>query len=461
MPFRWFGRLLPLALAGYLFFDRSFAYLHVPGTPLFIGEIVLAVGCIEAVRGRRLLMAQVRQSLVLRMIALFVFIGAVRLLFADLAVYRIDAVRDSALWYYALFTFLVITLLQARPGWLDDVRLAYERALPVFLLWAPVAVVLERVQPLRVTVPDSIISVTSFRPGNIGVHVALALAYLWLVTPRSSFLQQYRGALTALGLAGVLVVGTQNRAGLLAATLGLGVAWLLSPLRTRFTVTAGAALLLLVTLPTLLGVSVKVSGRDLSVAQIAQNASSIVMGSRAEGSLGDNVEWRQRLWSLAVDDLFDSGRAPLGFGYGPNIAARYSFSNPDQETALRNPHNSHLSILVRMGIIGAMAWLLLWIAWVIPVTCALLRSSLARGPTPLRLWAWSATGILSILLNAFFDPTLEGPQVGIWLWTLVAVGVHQRRRCDEATRRRTGPPAVVRARRPSATHLQGRAVTPG
>ena len=32
---------LILVLAGYLFFDRAFAWLHIPGTPLFIGEAVL------------------------------------------------------------------------------------------------------------------------------------------------------------------------------------------------------------------------------------------------------------------------------------------------------------------------------------------------------------------------------------------------------------------------------------
>jgi len=35
---------LLLLLAGYLLFDRAFAWLHVPGTPLFIGELVLMSG---------------------------------------------------------------------------------------------------------------------------------------------------------------------------------------------------------------------------------------------------------------------------------------------------------------------------------------------------------------------------------------------------------------------------------
>jgi hypothetical protein len=30
-------------------------------------------------------------------------------------------------------------------------------------------------------------------------------------------------------------------------------------------------------------------------------------------------------------------------------------------------------------------------------------------------------GVSAILINAYFDPTLESPQVAIWLWTLVGV----------------------------------------
>ena len=43
-PLVFFSRLLGPLLAGYLLFDKAFAYVHLPGTPLYIGEIVLVVG---------------------------------------------------------------------------------------------------------------------------------------------------------------------------------------------------------------------------------------------------------------------------------------------------------------------------------------------------------------------------------------------------------------------------------
>ena len=38
--------ILPVGLAGYLFFDRAFAHLHIPGTPVFVAEPVLALGLV-------------------------------------------------------------------------------------------------------------------------------------------------------------------------------------------------------------------------------------------------------------------------------------------------------------------------------------------------------------------------------------------------------------------------------
>jgi hypothetical protein len=34
-----------------------------------------------------------------------------------------------------------------------------------------------------------------------------------------------------------------------------------------------------------------------------------------------------------------------------------------------------------------------------------------------------AVGVTAILANAYFDPTLESPQVAIWLWSLAGLGL--------------------------------------
>src|SRR5690242_15610071 len=46
---RWVGLLLAPVLVGYAFLDRGFAYIHIPGIPIFAGEVVVLVGLVAAV----------------------------------------------------------------------------------------------------------------------------------------------------------------------------------------------------------------------------------------------------------------------------------------------------------------------------------------------------------------------------------------------------------------------------
>ena len=36
---------------------------------------------------------------------------------------------------------------------------------------------------------------------------------------------------------------------------------------------------------------------------------------------------------------------------------------------------------------------------------------------------WLIISVVAILVNAIFDPTLEGPQVGWWLWGFLGFGI--------------------------------------
>jgi sulfite exporter TauE/SafE len=36
--------------------------------------------------------------------------------------------------------------------------------------------------------------------------------------------------------------------------------------------------------------------------------------------------------------------------------------------------------------------------------------------------AWLVASAAMVLINAIFDPTLEGPQVAVWLWLIFGLG---------------------------------------
>jgi O-antigen ligase len=112
----------------------------------------------------------------------------------------------------------------------------------------------------------------------------------------------------------------------------------------------------------------------------------------------------------------------VGLGFGLNIAKSVGLEEQGS-VPLRSPHNSHLDIYARMGAIGLALWIAFWGLW-----CAALLKARSRFRSVGRrletgLAEVAIVGAVAILINAYFDPTLESPQVAVWLWTIVGIGI--------------------------------------
>lgn len=417
---------LLLLLGGYMFFGRPFAYIHVPGIPVYIGEIVLGIGLYQALgtlSGTRWLLVR---SPILRTFGLLLALTLVRLA-VDLPVYGLDAVRDSALLYYALNAMLVATIIRRDRTVIDFWFSWYDRVLPFYLCYAPLSVVLQRsFAGSAPVVPDSATSILDVKAGDVATFCALAIAYLWLrPAPQGSFLARHSTALTTVGFVGILVAGTQNRGGLLTATLVLGIALCLSARRTSIVFKGALALaaVLVLALALDLRVSLGSARRELSVAQLGDNLASVMNPgapeAQDEDALAGTVQWRTDFWADILEENAFGERAITGVGFGVNLAERYDLAARSGEQALRNAHNSHLSVLARLGLPGIALWLLAWAALAVEWTKAYRRLGASANHAWLLLWVGAA--LPGLLFNAIFDPTLEGPQIAFWLWALVGI----------------------------------------
>jgi hypothetical protein len=426
--FVWFTPALGLLLGGYLFFNKTFAYLHVPGTPVFVGEIVLAIGVVEVLLApfpwRRLLAA----SSVLKIIVLFMAVCLVRFL-TDFPTYGLDAIRDSSIAYYAAFAFLVAAAAVREPAFVPRLLGWYGRVLPAFLLWAPIAVVLSDVTALsKVVVPGTATGINTFKAGDYSVQIAMGVGYLWLGGSRAHGGRRPSRsrviALSLIGLVGLLVCGTQTRGGFLAGIVVLAVVMAYLPSGRRRHLAFSVAGGLVVTIMVVLLLDLRLAGRDreFSLHELATNMSSVVQRDKSE-ELRGTVEWRQELWDRVRTNLVSSGAWVTGLGFGPGLGERFGVSRGDEVQPLRNVHNSHLTIFARAGVLGVGLWALLWLAW-----CHHLNRWIRRRPGGVRdpdgaIGAWLLAGGLGFLVNAYFDPSLEGPQACIWVYVLLGVGV--------------------------------------
>ncbi len=409
-------------IAGYLFFDRGFAWLHVPGTPLFVGESVIIAGVVTLMMVSTQLGRIVRSSGSLQFLVGYMAWGAVLLAIA-LPRWGLDALRDSALWYYGIVALFVAILVISRPQRVVEWPQLFGRAIPALLLWYPMVTLVQDLFPSSPLVPDSQVPLTAHRAGNMAVLAALAIAYLWIVDrDHELFTTQQRAALTALGIFVILLNGVQNRGGLVAAAVAfLLLAVVTQRVRLDIFVISTGIITLLVSFALVFDLKIDLLGsRDFSVDQLLRNVVTVVDSEAAGGSQSGTVRWRLRIWSDVVEDV--TAEKPLtGFGPGPDLGRRYDITQAF-DIRLRNPHNSHIGVLGRMGWVGVMLWVGVWVSWALEM--ALLRRRLTRAgrPREARLAGWLIVFAVPILVNAIFDPTLEGPQVAVVLWAFFGLG---------------------------------------
>jgi O-antigen ligase len=165
-------------------------------------------------------------------------------------------------------------------------------------------------------------------------------------------------------------------------------------------------------------------GRAFSVSQLYANVASIA-GVQQAGNQNGTAAGRELLWSQILQKQASDDRAVDGYGFGPNLAymAGGAMAAGNSSEPLRSPHNSHLDVLARLGLIGLFLWIALWVAWywrLITGCRRLARAGLhnRRGVAVLCLMVNTAT-----LVSSFFDPQLEGAQAAVLVWVAFGVGL--------------------------------------
>jgi hypothetical protein len=419
----WLAAALPPVLIGYALFDRAFAYIHVPGTPIFPGEIIMLLCLTAALVGTGIIGLGIKRIAITKLILVLAMWGAVCTV-PYITRYGINAIRDAALWYYALLAVPVAALVVSDPDIVHRWVAGARRFVPWLLLYCPFAVQLNKAADSGAGpfIPGSSISVWDHRVGNIAVTATMALAFVWLVP---GFSRRRRTVLVGLATLVILMVATQNRGGLVAAATGLLLIWLFTARRLRLLGVMVATITLLAVFGWASNVHIQgEQGRGISIKQLITNIESLNSGNDANagGNLQSNVQFRQQLWSQVIALAENNHALVTGLGFGRNIAADLGFA-PNAAGFLRSPHNSHLDILARMGIIGAALWITLWTAWYAVVLRARWRLKAMGRYFDAAVIEVCIVGATSLLVNAYFDPTLEGPQVAIWLWTIVGLTV--------------------------------------
>ncbi|HYZ41655.1 MAG TPA: O-antigen ligase family protein, partial [Stellaceae bacterium] len=164
--------------------------------------------------------------------------------------------------------------------------------------------------------------------------------------------------------------------------------------------------------------------RPISTRQIVDNVLSIA-GQGGEQSEGTK-EWRLEWWKMIIANTIFGPDFWTGRGFGLNIALADGFSNWTSRSLgppLRSPHNVQMTILARAGVPGLTLWFGFIVSWLGMVMHAM-RAARRRGHTEWAgLFLFLGCYVASIIINASFDPVLEGPMQGVWFWSLIGFGI--------------------------------------
>jgi O-antigen ligase len=423
------GRMFLIAmgatLAGYAMLGRGFAYLGVP--PLFVGEVVLVLGLITWVLTGGLRILEFRLSWLLILLMAIGALGTVRWI----GTYGIHALRDGALWGYGLFALLTGTfLLRGRDRILAVVQI-YGRWLPWFLVWVPIVLIISMFFSGAIPRwPISNVPILNTKSGDIAVHISGAMAFLALGLYRLHVQMEKRkaGRMEVL-LWGVLIVGSistlTSRAALLTILSTALLLWIIRPSKHWVKPAVIGLFIIIIAIGFEAELQKGESPRSVSPQALTQTFQSIFQETGA-GYHDGTRRWRLEWWGDIWNYTFRGEYFWTGKGYGVNLAdddGFQVFSHGWDRAVLRSPHNSHLTFLARSGVPGFTVWVVLQVLFAAALLRAY-RKARRQGREDLaKLNLWVLAYWWAFMVNAGFDVFLEGPQGGIWFWSLFGFGI--------------------------------------
>ena len=403
---------LCLLLTGYLIGNRGFAELTV-AKPFYPGEFVLAL--IAACMLVRFALDRELPDLsgwTGRTIVLFCVLGAVRLAL-DYKTYRMDALRDSAMVYYAAYFFLGRQLAARGSG-----MVVLERCLQfAFLALVPIAIIQRVDQDLLMT---SVGHFTPFFQKDDLLTTFTAVAVFVLYTRPKFYRWNWLRVSLILFYFAYVVIGI-TRASLAGLIIGSGLLFVAG--QRRFLLYPIVAMVLGLTVLGGLAGSLGGSRTNSTDVLVTKLASMADIGDSPEATTdyselkAGNNRWRRELWTSFIDDT--SVSPVFGRGFGFDFLAHFLVAG-DSETGLRAAHNFYVTFYGRMGIIGIVVFLIITGQIIVGgIRAALAVRAGWLSLSSLGFWC----SIWAILVSATVGVVLEGPVGAVVFWTFFGIAV--------------------------------------
>jgi len=389
-----------LVMTLYVFLNKGVAYTYLVEALWLFGILLL-------------LMHRKKLELIwnktTKFILFFIAISCIYILRGFAKYDMIDLIRDSFIFQYGWFVFILFLFK-------DKIEQVWETLFFIYKWFPFVALlnfILQYFVPFFETVtPFGGIPILLYKNGDMGVQLLISTLLLLYTFEKKPL--KWRVLLSLVIALDFLILASYSRSGI--------VAFLSSMLcfiyfnkdiqlqsRVRLLLKYLPVILLIVT-PIYINIKVteNFQGRSVGFEQIKNNFSSII-GGTTDATSEDNVVWRLVWWAKILDYSFSAPNFFIGKGLGMSLATDDDIITLDEN--LRSPHNFHLNIMARFGVLI----FLIWTYCLIQVLKPLFKKQLIAR----RLLIGCI--LLAFLINASFDVFLEGPMGAFPFWTWVGL----------------------------------------
>ena len=385
-----------LVMTLYIFLNKGVAYTYLV-------EVLWLFGILLLLMHRK--KVELIWNKITKLILFFVALSFIYILRGFNKYDIIDLIRDSFIFQYGWFVFILFLFK-------EKLDIIWETLFNIYKWFPFVALlnfILQYFVPLFETVtPFGGIPILLYKNGDMGVQ--LLISTLLLLYSFENNTLKWRVLLSLVIALDFLILASYSRSGI--------VAFLASMLcfiyfnkdiqlqsRVRLLIKYLPIILLIVT-PIYINIKVaeNFQGRAVGLEQIKNNFSSIV-GGTTDATSENNVVWRLVWWAKIIDYSLSSPNFFIGKGLGMNLATDDDIITLDD--SLRSPHNFHLNIMSRFGVLLFMIWMYFLIQLLKPLFKKQLQGK--------RLLIGCI--LLAFLLNASFDVFLEGPMGAFPFWT--------------------------------------------
>ena len=393
-------RVYLLAMTFYVFLNKGVAYTYLV-------EVLWLFGILLLLMDRK--KVEFIWNKTTKLILFFIIISCIYILRGFTKYDFIDLIRDAFIFQYGWFVFILFLFK-------DKLEQIWESLFFIYKWFPFVALlnfILQYFVPFFETIaPFGGIPILLYKNGDMGVQLLISTLLL-LYTFENKTLK-WRVLLSLVIALDFLILASYSRSGI--------VAFLASMLcfiyfnkdiqlqsRVRLLLKYLPVILLIVT-PIYINIKVaeNFQGRSVGFEQIKNNFGSIV-GGTTDATSENNVVWRLVWWAKIIDYSFTSPNFFIGKGLGMNLATDDDIITLDD--SLRSPHNLHLNIMARFGVL----LFLIWTYFLVQILKPIFKKQLVGK----RLLIGCI--LVAFLINASFDVFLEGPMGAFPFWTWVGL----------------------------------------